>query len=303
MKNKKPTVTVGIPAYNEEKNIGRLLKSINVQKHTYFTLENIIVLSDGSTDKTVSVAKNISRGLSKVKIITGHSRKGKAARLNEIYELNNSDILITLDADVFLATPSELDKVLRLFVKYPKLLICSLRNIPVNQKGFIGKISNASFFLWQEAAKVYKNGSNIHTVLGSSTAFRKELADAFRYPYGIIADQGYLYIKANKMRKNSYKYIDNANVYFKAVSNLKDYLSQGTRAIHSDKNNIVETFGKGAILYYKIPFRYKFAAVVKRLLIDPVFTSLAIILAIFIRLFPKPANTKAGLWEIAVSSK
>ena len=50
---KKLTVTIGIPAYNEEANVRNLLVSLLAQKETNFKLQEIIVVSDGSTDKTV----------------------------------------------------------------------------------------------------------------------------------------------------------------------------------------------------------------------------------------------------------
>ena len=49
----KPTVTVGISAYNEEHAFPALLESLLKQSQTSFVFEKIIVVSDGSTDNTV----------------------------------------------------------------------------------------------------------------------------------------------------------------------------------------------------------------------------------------------------------
>jgi len=46
------TVSIGIPAYNEEANIGKLLSSLIKQKEAGFIIKEIIVVSDQSTDKT-----------------------------------------------------------------------------------------------------------------------------------------------------------------------------------------------------------------------------------------------------------
>lgn len=48
---KKLSVSVGIPAYNEEQNIASLIFGILKQKVNNITLKEIIVISDGSTDK------------------------------------------------------------------------------------------------------------------------------------------------------------------------------------------------------------------------------------------------------------
>ena len=68
---KKLTVTIGIPAYNEEKNIGRLLKSLSNQKGDDFTLNEIVVLSDGSTDMTNEIVHSQSKLNRKVKLLAG----------------------------------------------------------------------------------------------------------------------------------------------------------------------------------------------------------------------------------------
>src|SRR5260221_11101716 len=49
-------VSIIIPAWNEEKNISRLLESINNQ--SYKGVETIVV-DDGSTDKTAEIAKKL----------------------------------------------------------------------------------------------------------------------------------------------------------------------------------------------------------------------------------------------------
>ena len=59
MKNKKPTVTVALSAYNEEKNIKSFLESVLSQREESYVLKEIWVYSDVSTDKTVEIAKSI----------------------------------------------------------------------------------------------------------------------------------------------------------------------------------------------------------------------------------------------------
>ena len=57
---RKPTVTIGIPAYNESANIGRLINDVLGQKQNHFRLAKIIVVSDCSSDATVSIVKKIA---------------------------------------------------------------------------------------------------------------------------------------------------------------------------------------------------------------------------------------------------
>jgi glycosyltransferase involved in cell wall biosynthesis len=86
----KPKLSIIIPCLNEEKNILRLLKSINAQK---FKCE-IIVADAGSSDKTKKIAKSFGAKVIKGGLpARGRNNGAKAAK---------SDLLLFLDADVLL---------------------------------------------------------------------------------------------------------------------------------------------------------------------------------------------------------
>ena len=84
-------ITVGIPAYNEEKNIAIIIE--NLREIT----DTIIVCNDGSTDKTGKIAEKMGA------IVINHERNlGYGAAIRTLFlkarELG-SDILVTLDSD------------------------------------------------------------------------------------------------------------------------------------------------------------------------------------------------------------
>src|SRR5579871_5253679 len=92
------TISVGIPAYNEEANIAQLLRLLLKQRGNNFILQKIFVISDGSSDTT---AKEVAAvGSNKVYFKDDKKRLGKSARLEEIFRLNRSDVLLLMDADV-----------------------------------------------------------------------------------------------------------------------------------------------------------------------------------------------------------
>jgi len=84
-------VAILIPAYNEEKKIRDTIRSLDWLK------KDIIVVDDGSKDKTFDIAKE--EGVTALR----HKRnygKGKAHRTGFAYVLqNNYDYVITMDAD------------------------------------------------------------------------------------------------------------------------------------------------------------------------------------------------------------
>ena len=77
----KVSVTIGIPAYNEEANIGHLLKSLIKQKEEDFKIDKIIVSSDGSTDRTIEIVKSFKD--SRIKLLDNKKRRGQASRQNQ----------------------------------------------------------------------------------------------------------------------------------------------------------------------------------------------------------------------------
>ncbi|MGQ9622653.1 MAG: glycosyltransferase family 2 protein [Candidatus Caldatribacteriaceae bacterium] len=83
--------TAIIAAYNEEKTIGPIL---DVLKESSI-IDQIIVVSDGSTDKTVEIAR--SKGAEVVELL---HNMGKGGALYHGLEYIQSDIVLLLDADL-----------------------------------------------------------------------------------------------------------------------------------------------------------------------------------------------------------
>jgi glycosyltransferase involved in cell wall biosynthesis len=89
---KNPLVSVIIPTYNEEKDVGFCLKSL--LKQTYKPLE-ITVVDDGSTDKTIKIINKFK----KIKLIKGE-HKGPGFSRNLGAKSSKGEILVFVDADM-----------------------------------------------------------------------------------------------------------------------------------------------------------------------------------------------------------
>src|SRR5581483_5630259 len=105
------TVDVGIPALNEELNIRRMLQSIGTQKQINYHIERIILLSDGSTDKTVQYAKSLK--LPNLHIIEHRKRQGLAKAWYDLLHVAKADILVLLDADIELSNENTLAELVK----------------------------------------------------------------------------------------------------------------------------------------------------------------------------------------------
>lgn len=89
----KPFISVVIPLYNKEKSIAQSLKSVLDQTYTNF---EIVVVDDGSTDKSVEVVKDI--GDEKIKLFCKENGGPGSAR-NYGAQHALADWLVFLDAD------------------------------------------------------------------------------------------------------------------------------------------------------------------------------------------------------------
>ncbi len=88
-------ITAIISAYNEEKTVGEVIK-------TALSCElssEIIVINDGSTDKTGKEIESLS-GNPKLKIINFPKNKGKGYAMSEGIKKAKGEILVFLDADI-----------------------------------------------------------------------------------------------------------------------------------------------------------------------------------------------------------
>jgi glycosyltransferase involved in cell wall biosynthesis len=87
-------ISIIVPAYNEEKTIGRVLSdTISIMDETEVPYE-IIVVDDGSTDKTGLIASDYE-----VSLITNKKNRGKGYSLKKGLQYAHGDIIVTMDAD------------------------------------------------------------------------------------------------------------------------------------------------------------------------------------------------------------
>ena len=96
----RPPVDVIIPAYNEEENLARLLRSIDVAAGRYGGPVFVLVSDDGSTDRTAEIAEEeIGRwGYARGRVLTAPN-SGQAGALNRGLAVTSAEICIRIDAD------------------------------------------------------------------------------------------------------------------------------------------------------------------------------------------------------------
>jgi glycosyltransferase involved in cell wall biosynthesis len=100
-------VSLYIPCYNAERYIKKCLDSVINQT---YKIDEIMVIDDGSTDKTVAIAKNYP-----VRIISFKENRGLAACRNIAFKEATNEFVAALDADC-VASPGWLAELMKCFV-------------------------------------------------------------------------------------------------------------------------------------------------------------------------------------------
>lgn len=100
-----PELSVVIPAYNEEARLGPTLSRIIQYLESATPAYEILVVDDGSSDRTVQVAEEAARDCSKLRVLQLGRNRGKGAAVRKgMLDARGAQVLFS-DAD--LATPIE----------------------------------------------------------------------------------------------------------------------------------------------------------------------------------------------------
>lgn len=161
-----PSVSLLIPAYNEEENIAKTIKSLLNLKYPKEKLE-IIILDDGSKDKTSEIAKQFP-----VKVIT-KKNSGKADSLNQGIKQASGEFIGIVDADSY---PEEdaLLKVMACF-KDPEIAAVTSAIRVGNQKTFLGKLQAIEYTLIAWARKLLEYVNSVYVTPGPLSVYRAKV--------------------------------------------------------------------------------------------------------------------------------
>ena len=224
-------VTIGIPSYNEEGNLKKLLKSIISSKVSGINIENVII-SDDSTDSTARLVEDFIQRNRALNITFYHHdiRRGTAAAWNEIFDSALGSLILLFDADVIIDRNC-ISELVGSLISNDHVGLCATNQILIDSKGISGK---ACAFIMEWLRKLRKHGLSKYTVMGRGLCIRSSVAKSIKIPENIIAVD--LYLQCAVIKKQfEVIYNDKAKVYFKPPTNLREFSSQVIRASNGHK--------------------------------------------------------------------
>lgn len=172
MGNKKikklPKVSVLIPAHNEEKNIGMVLKSILNLKYPKDLLE-VIVINDASTDKTAEIVRQIKG----IILINNKKNVGKAHSLNRALKVATGELIACIDADS--TVESEILMKMIGHFEDPKVASVTPALKVMKPRNFLEKIQATEYLLNIFLRKSLDVIDSIHVTPGVFSVYRKNV--------------------------------------------------------------------------------------------------------------------------------
>ncbi len=210
----KKEIFIITPAYNEERNISKTIDSLKKEGYT-----NIIIVNDGSKDKTEEIVKS-----KKVKVLTHILNCGQGAALQTGIDyalINNAKIIITFDGDNQ-HDAKEISKLVKPILNNEAEICLGSRfmkkqNIPLSRKIIL---KGAILIIWAMYGMKLTDAHNGFRAISNSAAKKFRLPEGMEHASEII----------NQVKKNKLKY--------KEVPVTIKYTSESLKNGQSNLNSI-----------------------------------------------------------------
>jgi len=213
-------LSVGIPAHNEEGNIGRVLEALLAQElPSWLELEEIVVVASGCTDRTEDVVRDFGERDERVKLVVEAERRGQTSAINKLIRLARGDVVVFMCADT-LPSRHALHELVSPMLSSPDVGAVVGRAMPLNDIntfwGFLAHLQYAWMYRPELVAVDFE----------SMTAIRRHLLKPV--PEEVMAPE--LYLDA-LVRAHGYRVVHapRALVFTKHPDNIWDYVEQKRR--------------------------------------------------------------------------
>ena len=175
-----PYISIIIPAYNEEIRIKDTLESIKGINE----INEIIVVDDGSTDKTTKIASEVNS--EKIIVLKLDKNRGKGYALNYGLKIamKNADIIGFLDADLG-SSAKEVKKLIVPMISGDADVVIA-KFPPAKKKGGLGFVKGLA-----KNSVLEMTGVELDATLSGQRLFKKEVLEKFdEIPFGYGVEVG-----------------------------------------------------------------------------------------------------------------
>lgn len=208
---------MGVTAYNEEANIGKLLDALLAQHLKHVEISEIIVVASGCTDNTVPIVESYAAKYPQIRLLVQPQREGKTAAVN-VFLAHAQEEICVLESGDTLPDEDAVEHLVRMFTD-PAVGMAGAHKIPVNTPDhLIGLFTHLRLRLEHQLCLEIPR-------LGEMIAFRKVFD---RIPPDVAMDEAF--VEALVVRRGMHvRYAPDAVVYNTGPDSLQDFVRQRRR--------------------------------------------------------------------------
>jgi cellulose synthase/poly-beta-1,6-N-acetylglucosamine synthase-like glycosyltransferase len=277
---KYPSVTVVVPAFNEEHTIGRTIESLLDLDYPKEKIE-IIVVDDGSNDDTLRVARMYE---SKQVKVFSKPNGGKGSALNFALAKAKGEFIGALDADSFVHRDS-LKKIMSHFTENDIVAVTPSLKV-YGPKTVLQKIQYIEYLMGVFLRKIFAFMDSIHVTPGPFTIFRKSFFDKYGgYDEDNITEDIEVALRIQTHNLKIENAID-ASVYTVAPSKFKELMNQRVRWYCGFMQNTY---------HYKHLFSPKYGTLSMFVLPSALISVILVVVAFFYSIFTLASNSYTNI--------
>jgi len=221
-----PFVSVIVPAHNEEEVIERTITSLIRQDYPN---KEIIVVDDGSTDRTYEIAKKFAlRGL--IKLVQRKKASGKKARaVNFGVAYSRGEIIVVVDADTVLE-PTTLSRLIKPFSDPEVGAVSGNVRVLNRKKNLLTRLQAYEYLMAMEMGRRFQAIAGLLMIIpGALGAIRRSLAVSIGlYDSDTLTEDFDITIKIHKS-KMEVQFVPNALGWTVVPERWREWIKQRIR--------------------------------------------------------------------------
>jgi cellulose synthase/poly-beta-1,6-N-acetylglucosamine synthase-like glycosyltransferase len=274
--------SVGITAYNEEANIGRLLQAVIDQRLYEVEISEIIVVASGCTDRTEEIVRSYMEKEPRIQLHVQEKREGKTSAIN-VFLGNAKERICVLESGDTLPREDTIDKMVRMF-RDPAVGMTGAQKVAVNTPDHVvGVLSHLRLKMEHQLCLEIPR-------LGELIAFRKVFD---QIPPDVAMDEAF--VEALIIRRGmQVRYAPDAVVYNLGPETVGDFVTQRRR-------------NYAGHLYLKDKYGYRVSSLqnrrVARIALEEVWGAVRLVATLGILAVLEVYSRILGAWDYRVKKK
>ncbi len=241
--NKKISITIASVVHNSEKRIASFLKALSLQNQEYIRIKKILILSDGSTDRTIEEIKRCANR--KVELIVGRKHLGTTKRLNEIFKESTGDVLVVLDIDTVLKDKFVIENLVAPFRSRKDVALVGGNPKPLPPNTFLESAAQNYYQARELLKRTINEGNNIYGLDKRIIALSKSFVDKVKIPSDLDTGDTFIYLKC-KDENLEFVHQEQAIVWFRLPQSIADHIHH-IKGINNDSEKIKDKFPKDLV--------------------------------------------------------